>query len=777
MHGRDQHGQRGSLTMLKRLSFALPIGIVAALTPTPASAQQFGFRGAAVSDTVALSAAMPELARAVITVYRPDDRVTYLDNLFRLQMVAGRYADADTAIAALRAWRSHRSASPQAGATDVQYQVLARAQAAQRRDGVPFDVAFRRAFRDIVGALDDRTAALVIRGLTAYQPSVGQGVRDALQPQKDKSAISLADALRLVRVYQVEQSYRAFMPLTAALIAEDDDRRYVIDKDIPVGTPDGATVCAAFVVRPRRTSGRLPALLEFSIYHPLLSEARRSASNGYAGIQGQTRGKGCSPDTPVPYEHDGADAAALIDWIAAQPWSDGRVGMYSGSYNGFTQWAAAKQMPKALKALMPSAPVAPGIDVPMEDNVFWTFVYPWTFYTTDGKDNDNTTYNDQARWNRMTRAWYLSGRAYRDLDKIDGTPNPIFDRWLEHPSYDMYWQAMIPYREDFARIHIPVLATGGYYFGGPGAAIYYFAQHYKYDARADHYLVIGPYDHVMGQTGPITRLGDPVRTLYGYALDSAALIDVGELRYQWFDYVFKGAPKPALLQDKVNYEVMGANVWKHAPSFAAMADHMVRFHLSATRSGHAYRLAGGLAPAGDSSIVQTIDLADRTDADRISPGGGIADTVIDTWNGVEYVSDPFTAPTEISGLFSGRLDFSANTKDFDLQIQLYELTTAGTYIQLSPFWTRASYNGDVEHRRLLTPGKRQSLVFQSGRLMSRLLEPGSRLVAVLSIIKNAGQQINYGTGKDVSDETIADASTPLEIRWFADSYIDVPVGR
>jgi uncharacterized protein len=763
--------------MLKWLGLVVPIGIAAPLTPAPASAQQLGFPAVAVTDTGALSAAMPALARAVIAVYRQNDRLEHLDNLFRLQMVAGRYADADTTLESLRALRRQKSTSPQAGATDVQYQILARAQAARSRDGVPFDEAFRRAFRDIVGAMDDRTAALVIRGLTGYQPSMGQDVREALQLRKNRNAISLADALRLVRAYQIEQGYHAFMPLTAALIAEDDARRYFIDTDIAVRTSDGATVCAAFVVRPRRTSGRLPALLEFSIYHPLLSEARRSASNGYAGIEGQTRGKGCSPDAPVPYEHDGADAAALIDWIAGQPWSDGRVGMYSGSYNGFTQWAAAKHMPKALKALMPSAPVAPGIDVPMEDNVFWTFVYPWTFYTTDGKDNDNATYNDQVRWNRMTRAWYAGGRAYRDLDKIDGTPNPIFDRWLEHPSYDAYWQAMIPYREDFARINIPVLATGGYYFGGPGAAIYYFAQHYKYNSRADHYLLIGPYDHFMGQTGPITRLGDPVTSLNGYALDQAALIDIGELRYQWFDYVFKGAPKPALLQDKVNYEVMGANVWKHAPSFAAMAGHMVRFRLSATRSGDAYRLAGGPAPVSDSSILQIIDLADRRDADRVSPGGGIADTAIDTWNGVEYVSDPFTTPTEISGLFSGRLDFIANTRDFDFQIQLFELTAAGTYIQLAPFWTRASYNGDAEHRRLLAPGKRQTLVIQSGRLMSRLVQPGSRLVAVLSIIKNAGQQINYGTGKDVSDETIADARTPLEIRWFADSYIDVPVGR
>jgi hypothetical protein len=78
---------------------------------------------------------------------------------------------------------------------------------------------------------------------------------------------------------------------------------------------------------------------------------------------------------------------------------------------------------------------------------------------------------------------------------------------------------------------------------------------------------------------------------------------------------------------------------------------------------------------------------------------------------------------------------------------------------------------------MLAPGKRQRLQFQSGRLTSRQLQAGSRLVVVLGVIKQAGEQINYGTGRDVSDETIADAKEPLEIRWLGDSFIDVPVRR
>jgi len=112
-----------------------------------------------------------------------------------------------------------------------------------------------------------------------------------------------------------------------------------------------------------------------------------------------------------------------------------------------------------------------------------------------------------------------------------------------------------------------------------------------------------------------------------------------------------------------------------------------------------------------------------------------------------------------------------------LDIDLYELTAKGDYVQLAPYWSRASYVGHRGRRRLLTPGKREHLNIQSIRLMSKRLEAGSRIALVLSVIKSPERQINYGSGKDVSDETIADAKTPLEIKWYGDSHVDLPVWR
>jgi len=730
-----------------------------------------------LGDPSAIDKSMPALASDVLAVYRESDRRLFLDNLFRLQLVAGQNETAIRTIDARRALDAG-DASLAARARHVQYSILAQARAREETGEVSFESAFEQAFRDRFARLDNRTSAQAIRLFIAMDlPAAHRDLLATLERHKGTTSVPVPDALELVKAYQVYDAYRSFGDVAARLIAEDDARRYVIDKDVHVRTATGATICT-LIMRPRNAATRIPTLLQHTIYIDALrnlADARRCASNGYAGVVSLTRGKGCSPDEVRIYEHDAVDASSVIDWISAQPWSDGQVGMYGGSYSGFTQWAAAMYAPKALKAIMPQAAVAAGIDVPMEGNVFWNFVYPYPFYTTNTRGLDDATYYDAERWRRLDRNWYLSGRAYREMDRIDGTPNPHWQTWIAHPSYDSYWQRLGPYKKAFAKIDIPVLQTAGYYYGGPGAAVYYLAEHYEHNPSAEHYLVIGPYDHGTAQRGTIDAFGETTDVIGGYPLDPVAHLDMGELRYQWFDYVLKGGARPALLKDKINYQVTGANVWKHAPSLAAMARRVRRFHLDATRSGNAHRLSEE-RPAGGEAVTLTVNLANRSDVDRLDAEVGVGNT-IDTRNGVEFISEPFPEAVEWSGLFSGHLEFIANKKDFDFNVQLYALSPGGEYTALPPYWSRASYVADPTHRRLLTTGTRQRLDFKSRRLISHLAPPGSRLVLVLSVIKEPWRQINYGTGKDVSDETISDAGEPLTIQWYGDSFIDLPMGR
>ena len=85
-----------------------------------------------------------------------------------------------------------------------------------------------------------------------------------------------------------------------------------------------------------------------------------------------------------------------------------------------------------------------------------------------------------------------------------------------------------------------------------------------------------------------------------------------------------------------------------------------------------------------------------------------------------------------------------------------------------------------DHEReagLLQPDRRTVLSFEAGRATSRRMRAGSRLLAVVSVLRNPQQQINYGSGKPVAAESIADAGEPLRVRWYGGSYLEIPLSR
>jgi hypothetical protein len=727
----------------------------------------FEFHTPASTDDAAAAAAMRDLAARLVPVYQDPDPDRYLANLSALQMIAGNYSAAYESRQMLRDRRRRLDAGRPVG-RDVIYDVYARARATEAESRIPFAEAFTQAYKDVIPRLNDQDDYRVTQWLETSPAVYRYALQKLFDQQRADDSIAQAEAVALIRAYLAFDAYRNFAPIVAGLDAEDDRRRYAVEDPVLIKTPDGASI-AAVLVRPQTLSKPLPTLLEFTIYESR-NYAKECAAHGYVGVVAYTRGTHGSPHHVVPYQHDGDDARAVINWIAKQSWSDGRVGMYGDGYSGFTPWAAAKRLPAALKAIATSAATAPGIDVPMGGNIFQNSAYRWSSYVTNTKTSDESTYYDDALWRALDQKWYISGSRYRDLGSLHGKPNPIFIRWLNHPSYDRYWQEMIPYREQFARINIPVLTMTGYYSGSEPGAMYYFTQHHRYNPHADHTLVIGPYDDAVMQKGPLANL-------QGYQVDSAALVDLHELRYQWFDHVFKGSTMPPLLQNRVNYEVMGANEWHHAPSLDAMAKGSLKFYLDAAASGDGYRLTQRKNSKA-AFIRQTVNLADRTDAGW-TPSIDLISKSLAIRNSVTFVSEPLAKPTEFNGLFSGRLDFTVNKMDMDLHVILYERLADGDYIRLfSPTdEIRASYAGDRVHRHLLKAGERQQLTFTSERMTSRRLQQGSRLVMVLGINKRPDREINYGTGNDVSEESIADGKVPVKIRWHTDSYIEIPIRR
>lgn len=706
-------------------------------------------------------APLPAIAMALIPRHISAKRPTDLTTLYRLQLAAKRFGDAEATLDRLDTL--YRSTEPRLVPALVPWRIYLRAKAHEAAGSKAPD-ALARAFSELYGSLPDRKIADILpwysvdfdnlRAEESRQEKACEGMRLASCPS----------AANLISAREALISWAYLLPASEPLLRADAERRFLIDDQILIPASDGTKI-AAILVRPRSDRpAKLTALLNFTIYAKdewSMSDAVKMAAYGYAGAVAYTRGKGRSPGPVVPYVHDGEDAAAVIEWLASQPWSDGRVGMFSGSYNGFTQWAAAKRHPPALKAIATNATNAPGIDTPMQGNVFQSFIYPWPFYTTDTKDLDDKTYGDRARWAALDRKWYASGRPYRDLDKIDGTPNPVFDTWLDHPAYDAYWQRLIPYGSEFADIDIPAFVETGYYDGGMVGALHYFEEHHKYRPSADDRMLIGPYHHTAMQTGVLAWVN-------GYEVDRAALIDLQEVRLKWFDHVFRGAPLPTLLSDRVNFEVMGADTWRHVSTLADMAASHQRLYLTGRRQ--AGRLLFSDVPGNQPPPALVVDFADRSDVDFTPPPG-----MPDTRNALVFETEALKHPLEIDGLFQGQFKVVTNKRDFDLSINFYELKADGQYLDLASYLGRVSYMQDRTHRHLLQPGRQYTLKFQSQTLTARLLSPGSRIVAVVGVPKVPNIQINYGTGRDVSSESIADAGELLRIQWSADSYLDLGI--
>src|SRR6185437_7412096 len=270
------------------------------------------------------------------------------------------------------------------------------------------------------------------------------------------AALSLADVLSLATAYDYSYAYAEFGPFVESLVSEDESYRYVIDTQVLIHAQDGATL-SAIVVRPKRATTPPPAALFTALQTSIRAElynATYAASRGYVGVSSDTRGKRLSPDPIVPFEDDAEDIYWVIDWISKQPWSNGKVGMWGGSFSGFEQWAAVKRLHPALKTIVPYCPENPGYGLPMQHNVFLTANYAYVFYVTNNKYVDENTYDAYANGPRQSlfARWYKSGRPYRQIDQVDGRPNPWLQRWLKHPAYDSYWQSMTAYGSDFARL-------------------------------------------------------------------------------------------------------------------------------------------------------------------------------------------------------------------------------------------------------------------------------------------------------------------------------------
>ncbi|WP_083370483.1 CocE/NonD family hydrolase [Flavobacterium frigidimaris] len=733
------------------------------------TSQKIYFDKSKFSDSISISQNMPLLAKKVAPTYKNANKGTFLDSYARIQFVAGDYKDME---------RNFVNYSQEILGDSIVnrplgfiYKTYARTITKAPGSNSDFEKNFTTEFYKLYNSFTNDGKNWTESYYDIKLADMKTNFESKLKVAQTSDSISVEDAAVLCRHYSRYFIYSRTLSIASKIIKKIESDTYIIDKDIIITLPNKSTISGT-MVQLRNVSGPQPVVMKYTIYAGNeLRQCKEIATLGYVGFIANTRGKNLSNDPIEPYEHDGDDAYYILDWVSKQPWCNGKIGLYGGSYLGFAQWSAMKKVHPALKTIVPSVSVGAGIDFPMQNGIFMSYALRWIHFVANNKLTDLNDFQDNKKWDDVFSQYYKNGSSFRTLDKVEGNTSPLFQRWLDHPTYDAYWQNMTPQKEAFANINIPILSTTGYYDDDQLGALYYYNQYQKYNKTNNYYLIIGPYDHIGSQ-------GYPKKELGGYEIDEVANIPINAIIFQWFDYILKGAKRPDVLKDKVNFQIMGKNEWKSVPSLDKMHNQDLAFYLSCNNTKYSLQKT---APKKTTSINQTVDFKDRSEIniysdDYVNGFPNVSDSIFKPEKHLlVFESDPISEPMIISGSLKASLKISSNKKDIDVELQLFEKTANGQYFALSNNIQRASLAKDRTKRQLLVPNKIETIDINQTFITSKELQKGSSIIIVLGVNKNPNWEVNYGSGKDVSSEDMTDAKDPLEIKWYSNSTITLPI--
>ena len=259
-----------------------------------------------------------------------------------------------------------------------------------------------------------------------------------------------------------------------------------------VPTKDGINL-SANVYKPTDMKAPLPAIVVFTPYvaNEKVNRAMYFARRGYVFVTADCRGRGHSEGVFTPFEKDGQDGHDVIEWVAKQPWCNGKVGMMGGSYRGMVQWMTMKNFPPHLKSVVPTASVGPGIDFPKRNGVFGKYAARW-LSLVNGKSYNGDMFGNGTYWVQKFNNSFKKYVPFAEFAKYSGSNDRVFQQWIAHPDFDEYWQKFYPSPKDYQKFNIPILTITGFFDGDQPGAMHYYTQHMKYgnaEAKKQHYLI------------------------------------------------------------------------------------------------------------------------------------------------------------------------------------------------------------------------------------------------------------------------------------------------
>jgi putative CocE/NonD family hydrolase len=491
-----------------------------------------------------------------------------------------------------------------------------------------------------------------------------------------------------------------------------------VERNISVKMRDGV-ILRGDIYRPD-AEGKFPVLLERTPYRRAvwgnsIDFAQRAASRGYVVFLQDVRGRYTSDGEWYPFLHESEDGYDTIEWIAVQPYSNGKVGMFGGSYVGATQMLAAIAHPPHLAGICPVVTASNYHD-------------GWTYQGGAFEQWFNESWTSGLAQDTLAHQIERMPSSPEDVNALPLTSYPIFNTnpatvvnvsasaiapyfldWLAHPAYDDYWKRW-SIEEHFADIRVPALHTGAWYDIFLGGSLRNFmgikSGGGTEEARKGQRLLV----IIGGHAGGGRKIGE---VDFG---PEAEKTNEDDITLRWYDFLFKGVQNEFAIGKPVRIFVMGANQWREEDDWPLARAKTTKYFLHSQGAANSSAGSGSLsttAPASEPADKFTYDPAKPVptiggplccDSAHLAPGPHDQRILEERTDVLAYSTPPLEHDVEVTGPV--RLEFfaSSSAADTDFTAKLVDVSSDGTAINLTEGILRARYRDSQSQATPLNPG-------------------------------------------------------------------------
>lgn len=527
---------------------------------------------------------------------------------------------------------------------------------------------------------------------------------------------------------------------------------FTVEYNVPVKMRDGVTL-RADIYKPK-TDEKLPVLLTRTPYDKsktwITPFAHVAAARGYIVIMQDVRGRYESEGEWYPFKNEANDGYDTIEWAGSLPYTNGKVGMFGGSYVGATQMLAALMRPPHLAAICPTVTASNYHD-------------GWTYQGGAFEQWFNQSWTSGLVENTETRRWNNLKTAMEGMNTLPLTEYPVlkadvnrlapyYADWLAHPNFDEYWKRL-SIEDHYGQIQAPVFTVAAWYDIFLGGSLRNFVRLQKEAgteaARKGQKLYVGTGGHAGGWGGKIGAID----------FGDKALLDPDQLMLRWYDKLLKGEANGAENDKPVKIFVMGKNVWRDEDDWPLARAQSTKYFL------HSHGAANGIS--GDGTLNTTAPVTEQRDTYNYDPedptptiGGPLCCAELPPGPGpqdqrpAEARSDVlvFTTPAfaqefEITGPVMADLFVSSSAVDTDFTAKLVDVWPNGFAQNLTDGILRMRYRSSQEKPDLMNPGEIYHITVDMWAT-SNVFLPGHKLRLEISSSDFPRFDRNLNTGEE-----------------------------